>query len=342
MQPRLASIAGVRGAAAANVVPMNGYLATTSFFVDGVIAKDAPDAHYRMISPDYFRVLGIPLREGRSFTAADRHDAAPVAIINATFARRYFAGRSPVGRRMRLDDGEKVPREVEIVGVVGDVRHFGLEKEVTIEAYVPIAQVPIRPPSGWQQHGLGGAHRRRAAGGCQHRAARDRRGRSGCPPRHSCAPWISGWPARWRRGASTCSWLRHLPPRRCCSRWSVSMRSRQRPWRHGGGDRHSHCVGRFAPRGNRTAPRTGLAPVLAGLVTGAAIAVLVGNALGGMLFGATPGDPFSLAGGAATLAAAAVLANLVPALRAARVDPIAALRVDDVLYEQDLINQTTG
>ena len=121
---------------------MNGYLATTPFFVDGVIAKDAPDAHYRMISPDYLRVLGIPLREGRSFTTADRHDSAPVAMINATFAQRYFAGRSPIGRRMRLDDGEKVPREVEIVGVVGDVRHFGLEKEVTIEAYVPITQVP--------------------------------------------------------------------------------------------------------------------------------------------------------------------------------------------------------
>ena len=69
------------------------------------------DHAVRMISPDYFRIFGIPLREGRSFTTADRDDASPVAIINATFARQYFAGRSPVGRRIRLDDGEKAPRE---------------------------------------------------------------------------------------------------------------------------------------------------------------------------------------------------------------------------------------
>ena len=74
--------------------------------------------------------------------------------------------------------------------------------------------------------------------------------------------------------------------------------------------------------------RTGLAPVLAGLATGAAVAVLAGDALGGMLFGVRPGDPFSLAAGAATLVASALLANLGPALRAGSVDPIAALRVD--------------
>src|SRR5687767_14045675 len=95
-----------------------------------------------MVSPDYFRVLGIPLHEGSGFTAADHHDARPVAIVNATLARLYFRGASAVERRMRLADGGKTPREVEIVGVAGDVRHFGLEKEVIIETYVPIAQVP--------------------------------------------------------------------------------------------------------------------------------------------------------------------------------------------------------
>ena len=68
--------------------------------------------------------------------------------------------------------------------------------------------------------------------------------------------------------------------------------------------------------------------VVAGLAAGAAGAVFAGDAVGGMHFGVRPGDPFSLAASAATLTAAAVLANLVPALRAASVDPITALRVD--------------
>src|SRR5262249_15874029 len=142
VQTRVASVPGVRAVAAANVVPMNGYLATAAFYVDDAVAKDAPEAHYRMITPDYFRVLGIPLRGGRVFDARDRRGAAPVVIINETFAQQYFRARNPVGSRMRLADGEKLPREVQIVGVVGNVRHFGLEKEATMEVYVPIAQVP--------------------------------------------------------------------------------------------------------------------------------------------------------------------------------------------------------
>ena len=142
LHPRIAALPGVRTVAASNVVPMNGYLATTTFFLDGVMVKDAPEAHYRMVSPDYFRALDIQLRAGRPFTPADRADSLPVAIVNETFARQYRHGASPIGARMRLDDGEKVPRTVEVVGVIGDVKHFGLEKETTLEVYVPISQVP--------------------------------------------------------------------------------------------------------------------------------------------------------------------------------------------------------
>ena len=329
VQPRLASIAGVRSAAAANVVPMNGYLATTPFFVDGVIAKDAPEAHYRMISPDYFRVLGIPLREGRSFTTADRHDAAPVAIINATFARRYFAGRSPVGRRMRLDDGEKVPREVEIVGVVGDVRHFGLEKEVTIEAYVPIAQVPDQTTIWLANNMYWVVHTDGAPLAVASTVRREIAAVDPAVPAsfvRSMDQWMAGTlaPRRFNlqlvAAFAAAALLLAMVGVYAVSAAAVAARRREIGIRAALGASRREVIALVL--------RTGLAPVLAGLATGAAVAVLAGDALGGMLFGVRPGDPFSLAAGAATLAAAAVLANLVPALRAASVDPIAALRVD--------------
>jgi putative ABC transport system permease protein len=274
-------------------------------------------------------VLGIPLREGRGFTTADRHDAAPVAIINATFARRYFAGRSPVGRRMRLDDGEKIPREVEIVGVVGDVRHFGLEKEVTIEAYVPIAQVPD-PTTIWLANNMywivqtDGAPLAVASTVRREIAAVD----PAVPASfvRSMDQWMAGTlaPRRFNlqlvAAFAAAALLLAMVGVYAVSAAAVAARRREIGIRAALGASRREVIALVL--------RTGLAPVLAGLATGAAVAVLAGDALGGMLFGVRPGDPVSLVAGAAPLAAAAVLANLVPALRAARVDPIAALRVD--------------
>src|SRR4029453_3395901 len=89
-----------------------------------------------------FARLGIALRSGRAFSPSDRANSAPVAIVNETFVRQFFRDRTPVGTRLRLVDGLKEPREVGGVGVVGGVKHFGLEKETTIEVYVPMPQVP--------------------------------------------------------------------------------------------------------------------------------------------------------------------------------------------------------
>ena len=107
VQPRIAALPGIRAVAAANVVPMNGYLATTAFFIDGVMVKDAPEAHYRMISPDYFRALGMPLRGGRAFTPADRTDSPPVAIVNETFARQYWPVRARSARACGWTTGRR-------------------------------------------------------------------------------------------------------------------------------------------------------------------------------------------------------------------------------------------
>jgi putative ABC transport system permease protein len=328
-QPRIAGLPGVRAVAAANVVPMNGYLATTAFFVDGVIAKNAPEAHYRMITADYFKALGIALRSGRAFDTTDRSASAPVAIISETFGRQFFDGRDPVGRRMRLADGEKAPREVEIVGVVGDVRHFGLEKEATIEVYVPIGQVP-EPTTIWlannmywvvQTDGapLAGAHAVR-----REFAAVD----PGVPASfvRSMDQWLGSTLAARRfnlqlvGGFAAVALLLAAIGVYAVSAFAVSARTREIGIRAALGASRRDVIGLVL--------RTGLAPAFAGLVAGIGAAVLLAPALSGMLFGVVPRDGASLAISLAALTTAAVLANIVPARRAARIDPVVALRVD--------------
>ncbi len=328
-QPRIAALPGVRAVAAANVVPMNGYLATTAFFLDGVVAKDAPEAHYRMITADYFRTLGIPLRRGRAFDAADRSGSAPVAIINQTFAREFFHGRDPIGSRMRLDDGEKVPREVQIVGVVGDVRHFGLEKEATIEVYVPIGQVPD-PTTIWLANNMYWVML--TSGDPLASANAVRRELAAVDPAvpasfvRSMDQWMGGTLASRRFnlqlvGAfAAAALLLAVVGVYAVSAFAVTTRTREIGIRAALGASRVDVI--------RLVLRNGASPVLGGLAVGTAIAVILAPALSGMLFGVTPRDGVSLAISLAALGCAALLANIVPARRAARIDPVVALRVE--------------
>jgi putative ABC transport system permease protein len=329
LQPRIASLPGVRAAAAANVVPMNGYLATAGFFVDGIIAKDAPEAHYRMITSDYFRTLGIPVRRGRAFDATDRSGSLPVAIINETFARQYFQGRDPIGSRMKLVDGEKVPREVQIVGIVGDVRHFGLEKEATIEVYVPIGQVPD-PTTIWLANNMYWVVE---TDGLPLAAANAvRREIAAVDPAvpasfvRSMDQWIGSTLAARRFnlqlvGAfAAAALLLAVIGVYAVSAFAVTTRTREIGIRAALGASRRDVIGLVL--------RNGVSPVVGGLAAGTAAAVVAAPALSGLLFGVTPHDGLSIAVSLTALASAALLANILPARRAARIDPIVALRVE--------------
>jgi predicted permease len=329
VHPRIAALPGVQAVAAANVVPMNNYLATAAFFIDGVAVKDAPEAHYRMISPDYFRALGITLRAGRSFTPADRTDSQPVAIINETLARQFWPGASPIGSRMRLSDGETAPRLVEVVGVVGDVKHFGLERDATIEVYVPISQVP-EGTTIWLANNMYWVIK------------------TGTPPlaaanaaRTQIAAVDPGVPASFVRSMD--QWVgASVAPRRFALRlvsvfaltglvlavagvYSVTasttaLRTREIGIRAALGASKSEVV--------RLVLRSGLAPVLLGVIAGTAGLWAAGPAIAGWLFGVAPHDPLSLGFVAVTLTTTALIASYVPARRAAMVDPLVALRTE--------------
>jgi putative ABC transport system permease protein len=327
VQPRVASLPGVRAVAAANVVPMNGYLATTAFFIDGVMVKDAPEAHYRMISPDYFRALRITLRAGRAFTPEDRADSLPVAIVNETFARQYWPGASPIGARLRLDDGEKLPRIVEVVGVIGDVKHFGLERETTIEVYVPISQVPDATTI-WLANNMYWVVE--TAGSPLAATNAVRREIAAVDPAvpasfvRTMDQWMGGSTAARRfnlqlvAAFAFTALLLAAGGVYAVSASAVAMRTREIGIRAALGASKGEVI--------RLVLQAGLSPVVLGLIAGTAAALLAGPAMASLLFEVAPHDPASLAIVAVTLITAAVVANYVPARRAARVDPIIALR----------------
>jgi len=142
MLERIEALPGIDSVGAITRPPMRGGANRSWVIVEGQEMADArhnnPKALNNTVSPGYFRTMGIDLRQGRAFTHADNGESTPVAIINDVFAEHHFPGGDAVGRRMGFGDGNWI----EIVGVVGSVRHFGLDTPAELQFYVPFEQAP--------------------------------------------------------------------------------------------------------------------------------------------------------------------------------------------------------
>ncbi|MEK6300044.1 MAG: ABC transporter permease [Acidobacteriota bacterium] len=139
---RLQSIPGVESAAAISRLPLTPGNSGRGVIIAGRPTDgsgDGPNADYRVISRDYFRTIGVPLLKGRAFTEADNADAPPVAIINERMARLYWTDEDPLGQRLRIESDDPW---MEIIGVVGDVKHLGPDAESRPEFYVPYLNDP--------------------------------------------------------------------------------------------------------------------------------------------------------------------------------------------------------
>ena len=129
-------------AAMISEMPLGGNSINHNFIIDGrdpLPAGEEPELYNRSVAGDYFRVMGIPLLEGRALTRDDRAEAPAVGVINESMARQYFPNESPVGARIRWARDEEVSW-ITIVGVVGNVRHFGLAAAEEPAIYTPYAQ----------------------------------------------------------------------------------------------------------------------------------------------------------------------------------------------------------
>ena len=142
-QRRIASLSGVEAAGFSTILPLAGSNSDSSFAIEGRTSDDNspnPDEERREVSPDYFRALETPLIKGRFFTIADNADAPLVIIINQAFAKKFWPNEDALGKRIVMGGMSSDPKWITIVGVVGDMRHFGLDVAPRPEMYVPFAQ----------------------------------------------------------------------------------------------------------------------------------------------------------------------------------------------------------
>jgi len=140
VQERVQALAGVSGAGTVNILPLNGGN-TTRFNIEGDPIPppgQEVEANIRTVSDTYFQTLGIPLLAGRNFDPSDKPDGQGVIIIGKTVADRMFAGRNPIGRKIKYA-GIEAPGEL-IVGVVGDVKITGLDQAIKPVLYYPFRQ----------------------------------------------------------------------------------------------------------------------------------------------------------------------------------------------------------
>jgi putative ABC transport system permease protein len=148
---KLRAIPGVESAAVTLGLPLDPraqfFVDQSTFSIAGeppVPVAERPAAHLHVVGTDYFATIGVPLKAGRWFADRDRAEAPGVVIVNEAMARRFWPNQNPIGRRLTHDlvivPGQQASREV--VGVVGDVRHFGLEQSSGPQMFVPHAQMP--------------------------------------------------------------------------------------------------------------------------------------------------------------------------------------------------------
>jgi putative ABC transport system permease protein len=136
---RLSAIPGIEAAGGASSLPVSisGYSMLTILHRADQPPEAVVQGSERIVTPDYFRAMSIPLLRGRAFTERDQRQFSPVVIISESLARKTFPGQDPIGRRLVLQGGKD---QLEIVGVVADVRAHGLSFEAFNEYYLPYTQ----------------------------------------------------------------------------------------------------------------------------------------------------------------------------------------------------------
>jgi predicted permease len=321
---RLQSIPGVETVGVTNYLPLSGWWGTRGFTIEGQ-APPPPgseiEADNRLATEDYFRAMSMRLIAGRVFDRRDDASAPPVAIVNETLARKFFGGSNSVGRRIVLDINDK-PVATEVVGLIADVKSFGLEEATHAELFRPYWQEP------WPL--LGVAIRARVSAASLSEPVRQTVwGIDRDQPVMYLLPMsaLASESMAFRRvgmmlagGFGVLAVVLAAIGIYGVLSYSVSNRTREIGVRVAlGATRREIATLVFRDSAVMSA---------LGIVIGTAAALALTRLLSGLLFEIRPGDPQTFVIVALVLAAVSLIATWLPVRRATAVDPIEALRTE--------------
>jgi putative ABC transport system permease protein len=307
-------------------LPLSGELYRISFETEGrpVAKGDQPSADFFAIGEDYFKTLGVSMLKGRDFSERDTEKSPGVIIVNQTFAQKYFPGEEAIGKRIRPGIATNVTEPVmrEIVGVVADVRNRNLSSELRPGYFVPVAQIPFNQMSVVVRttndpHSLVTAVQNEV---------------------HSMDPelpvfnvktmdeHINATVAAPRFNTTlltifaAVALILTIVGLYGVMSYSVAARTNEIGIRMALGARVTDVLALVF--------KQGMTLVLLGELFGLAGAFALTRLIRGLLFGVTPTDYTTFIAVALILGVVALLATLIPALRAAKVDPLVALRYE--------------
>lgn len=144
LRPRLEALPGIQHVGTTSLLPLASGLATAEFALEGQPTTgqtNLPSANYRLVTPGFFEAMGIPLREGRRIESTDDAKHPLVVIVSATLADTYFPNHRVLGQRLQINDAPDGYRTFEIIGVVADVKQSKMEDGPSADVYVPFRQM---------------------------------------------------------------------------------------------------------------------------------------------------------------------------------------------------------
>jgi predicted permease len=143
MLDRIRALPGVRSASSSEMTPVSGSFWNEDLQIEGYTSKGREDTlvYFNRVSDRFFDTLGPALITGRDFDVRDNLHSPKVAIVNQTMAKKFFAGESPIGKRYRAEEGNKLGDWTEIIGIVKDAKYGNLREEILPTAYVPVGQI---------------------------------------------------------------------------------------------------------------------------------------------------------------------------------------------------------